>query len=111
LAAPLLFLPAGSRFARRLAGGIVKHDLRALNLDPTELHKYKMVWSQGAIEFSIDGAVAFTSDLIPQPPLGLVLWLDNQFAAWRPDGRLGYGTLATPPDCWVEITDLHLSTR
>ena len=41
----------------------------------------------------------------PCPPLGLVLWIDNQFAAWNPQGRLAHGTLENPP-AWLEIENL-----
>ena len=45
--------------------------------------------------------------LAPKGPLGLVIWLDNQYAAWQPDGRLRYGTLEAGP-AWIEIRDLRI---
>jgi hypothetical protein len=38
----------------------------------------------------------------------LVIWVDNQYVALPPDGRLGFGTLANPPT-WVEIAHLKVS--
>jgi hypothetical protein len=49
------------------------------------------------------------SAVSPRGPLGLVIWLDNQYAAWKADGRLAYGTLPTPEDCWIEIEDLKIN--
>ena len=43
---------------------------------------------------------------LPTPPLGLVLWIDNQFAAWTPEGRLGYGVLENAA-AWMEIEELR----
>ena len=105
--APLLWLPAAGRMLRRTAAAVIRHNLGQLELDPTAWHEYAIHWQPDEVDFHVDGAVMFRA-LAPRPPLGLVLWLDNQYAAWRPDGRLAYGTLPTPPDCWVEISDLHI---
>jgi len=39
---------------------------------------------------------------------GGVLWIDNQYAAFPPDGRLSYGTLASPESEWLEIRLLEI---
>jgi len=56
----------------------------------------------------VDGAEILRTPLAPRGPLGLVLWIDNQYAAWRPDGRLGFGTLANPA-AWLEIENIVAS--
>ena len=110
VAAPLLWLPAAARLLRRMAAALIRHDLAQLSLDPTIWHEYAILWQPEYAEFQVDGGTVFKS-LAPRQPLGLVLWLDNQYAAWRPDGRVTYGTLPTPPDCWVEIKDLQISSN
>jgi len=40
--------------------------------------------------------------------LSLVIWVDNQFAAWKPDGRLQWGLLEGE-EVYVEIEDLNIS--
>jgi hypothetical protein len=40
--------------------------------------------------------------------LGLTLWIDNQYAAWRPDGKIGFGVLGNE-EAWLEIADLNLT--
>jgi hypothetical protein len=42
----------------------------------------------------------------PRPPLGLVIWIDNQYAAWHPDGKIGFGVLENTEPAWLEIEDL-----
>jgi hypothetical protein len=110
LAAPLLWLPPASRMLRRIAAHLMGHELAQLSIDPTAWHEYALHWQAAQVTFLIDEAIVFKA-LAPWPPLGLVLWLDNQYAAWRPDGRVAYGTLSTPPDCWVEIKDLRISPK
>jgi hypothetical protein len=61
------------------------------------------------VNFSVDGNEVLRTRTSPLAPLGLVVWIDNQYAAWPPDGRVAYGVLPTPKDCWVEIKDLRLS--
>ncbi|MCW5877964.1 MAG: hypothetical protein KIS80_03745 [Anaerolineales bacterium] len=108
LAAPLLAWRPAARQLRRIAARAVQQDLHALALDPAEWHRYQILWTKAGLEFRVDGHPVLRSSLQPRPPLGLVLWLDNQYAAWRPDGSLAAGSLATPSDCWIEISDLHI---
>lgn len=106
---PLLAWPPASRALRGAASKVIHQSGSALKLDPREWHQYSLNWQSTEVEFQVDGKTIYSSSLSPRGPLGLVLWLDNQYAAWRPNGSLGYGTLATPPDCWVEIKDLQLN--
>lgn len=107
LAAPLLAWRRAARQLRRLAARLVQQDLQTLELDPAEWHRYQILWTKAGLEFRVDDKQVMRSRLQPRPPLGLVLWLDNQYAAWRPDGSLAADSLATPPGCWIEISDLH----
>lgn len=109
VAVPLLALPLTSRWLRRQAARVIHQDVISLTIDPTLWHEYELIWQNDGIKFSVDGELTLQTAIVPRPPLALVLWLDNQFAAWQPSGRMSYGTLATPPDCWVEIKDLRLN--
>lgn len=104
---PLLAWRSSSRWMRRHAAKIILQDAAPLNMDPTSWHAYWLKWQNDEMQFKVDGQLVLQTKIAPKPPLALVLWLDNQFAAWRPDGRVGYGTLATLQDCWVEITDFR----
>lgn len=107
-AAPLLLLRRFSRLARRLAATLVQEDAADFTLDLTEWHSYELIWQASGVEYLVDGETVQRTLLSPRGPLGLVLWLDNQFAAWRPDGRLNYGTLETDAR-WIEIRSLAIA--
>jgi hypothetical protein len=55
----------------------------------------------------VDSHVLLKTSCSPHAPLGLVIWIDNQFAAWTPAGKLGYGTLENPA-AWLEIENLSI---
>jgi hypothetical protein len=108
LALPLLAAPLTARWLRKAASAVVRQDAVTLDLDPAVWHSYELNWQADAVEFKVDGAVVLRSSLAPRPPLALVLWLDNQYAAWRPNGRIGFGTQAPLPGSWVELQDLRV---
>ncbi len=108
-ALPFLALLATSRLLRRTAAKIIRQDQASLAHDVTEWHEYTIIWKEGSVEFEVDQQPVLKTSLAPSAPLALVLWIDNQFAAWRPDGSMASGTLATPTDSWVEITNLNLN--
>ena len=51
----------------------------------------------------------FESAVSPNPPLGLVIWIDNQYAAFTPEGKIGFGVLANPEPAWLEVKDIELT--
>jgi hypothetical protein len=107
---PFFLIKPVSRVLRMLAARIVRHQLVTAEIDPTEWHHYRIEWRAEKLSFEIDDRAIFQSNFLPKAPLALVLWLDNQYGAWRPDGSLGYGTLPVSVDFWVEIKDLHINT-
>ncbi|MDD2695109.1 MAG: hypothetical protein PHD58_04200 [Anaerolineales bacterium] len=109
LAAPLLFMRPLARLARRLARRLVPQQAAALELDASQPHEYALRWETGRVTFSLNGRRVLASPLSPAAPLGLVLWVDNQYAAFRPGGRLAYGFLPNPQPAWIELTGLKLS--
>ena len=48
------------------------------------------------------------TNISPNGPLSLVIWVDNQYAALPPRGRLRYGTLPNPEPAWLEIRELSI---
>lgn len=105
LAAPFLLVRQFSRLARRFAAALVQEDSSDFVLDLTDWHSFELIWQSGEVLFLIDDQVIKQSNFAPRGPLGLVVWLDNQYAAWYPDGRLNYGTLETGPR-WIELRNL-----
>jgi hypothetical protein len=106
LALPFLLWPSATRVLRRLARRFVRQDSAALSLDPCQWHDYQLIWNSGRVRFLLDGTDVFSTDITPHGPLGLVIWVDNQYAAFPPSGRLGYGMLPAGEPAWIEIRDL-----
>jgi len=100
---PLSLLPPAMRWLRRWARRIVRQDAVDLPVDPTEWHDYALEWGPEQVTFRLDGEALLATEIVPAGPLGLVLWVDNQYAALPPDGRLRYGTLSNPQPAWIEI--------
>ncbi len=98
-----LAIPAAARLLRRFARRFIHQDAVALQLDPTEWHTYQMEWRSGSVHFRVDEQPVFQTELAPIGPLGLVIWIDNQYAAFPPDGRLRYGTLPAQEETWIEV--------
>jgi len=107
LALPLLPVRPISRLLRRSAARVIRQEAVAIPLDVTQWHLYSISWLREVLYFAIDERNILESRLILRPPLALVLWIDNQYAAWTPDGRIGYGTLGNSA-AWLELSDLKI---
>jgi hypothetical protein len=94
---------------RRLGRRFVHQDAVNLDIDPTTWHYYQLEWQQDFVRFRVDEAVVFETQVSPFGPLGLVIWIDNQYAAIPPSGHLSYGTLTNPEPAWIDIEGLHMS--
>jgi hypothetical protein len=105
---PLLFWPAAARRLRRLARRFVQQDAATLPIAATAWHSFTLEWQFNGVRLGVDETVVLESTLSPLGPLGFVLWLDNQFAALPPNGRILFGTLPTPEPAWIEIDRLEI---
>jgi hypothetical protein len=108
LGLPLLVIPPLARLLRRLGRRFVKQDAIALPVDSVEWHSYRMDWAADRVVFGVDEGIVWETRTSPAPPLALVIWVDNQYASWAPDGRLKLGTLANPEPAWIEVDQLTL---
>jgi hypothetical protein len=107
---PTLVLRPAARLFRRLARSFIKQSAVHLEHDPTQWHDYEMNWRKGKTTLSVDGQSALETPVSPRGPLGLVVWIDNQYAALPPDGKLGWGTLENE-DSWIEVRDLEIGNE
>ena len=105
---PLLALKPVSRLLRRVVGNIIRQDAVAISLDVTLWHNYSIEWLREYLVFKIDGGTILETNILPNPPLGLVIWIDNQFAAWESNGNLSYGVLENPL-AWLEIKNITVT--
>ncbi len=103
-----LALPFTRRTARRLLSRAIEEDAVRMEVDATQWHGYRLEWGQKRAVFKVDEAVVLETSVTPRPPLGLVVWIDNQFAAFTREGKLSFGLLENP-EMWLEIEGLEIT--
>jgi hypothetical protein len=59
----------------------------------TEMHTYTIDWQPKSVTFRVDGRAVHRSATAPRGPLGLIAWIDNQYAVVTPQGQFGFGLL------------------
>jgi hypothetical protein len=102
----LLVAPAGRRLLRRLARRFIQQDGVRLTIDLVEWHIYRLEWQEQSVSFFVDEVLVYQTAVAPRGRLGLVIWIDNQYAAWKADGSLGWGNLNSTESGWIEIENL-----
>lgn len=107
LVVPLIRVPAlyrwlWPRLQRRLRIGeaMIPVDLRAW-------HVYEIEWEKETCRFWVDDQRVLDLPFAPGGPMGLVIWIDNQYMIATPQGRFGHGVVATEPQ-WLEIGALQI---
>lgn len=105
-----LALPFSAKTTRRMLGKVIAEDASALSVDVTQWHRYRLQWSLKRVVWEVDDVRVFESAVSPNPPLGLVIWIDNQFAAFTPQGKISFGVLEGNEE-WLEIEDLALDNN
>jgi len=108
---PLLAIPISARYLRKLIRKAIHQDSKTIPINPTEWHDYRLDWCEDQAVFQVDGRRLFETVIVPQGPLGFVLWVDNQYAAFPPDGRVGFGTLENQEPAWIEIKNLIINDQ
>ena len=120
-----LALPFSRRTTRRLLGKCIQEDGVQLwdpaagrrsqepdpglhRIDPTQWHRYEMEWRKNGVSFRVEDELVFESVVSPRGPLGLVIWIDNQYAAFTPEGKIGFGVLENPEPVWLEIKEIEI---
>jgi len=115
-----LALPFSRRMSRRMLSHIIGEDgvqlssskvddSKRFSVDPTQWHRYKLEWRAKRVVWEVDEVRVFESAVSPNPPLGVVIWIDNQYAAFTPEGKIAMGVLAGK-DEWLEIKDVEIKT-
>ncbi len=111
IASPILgltLIPGAAQWVRRLLRRFVKQDATQVHTCLTDWHTYRLEWGDDQVRFYMDELEIMQTSIIPRPPLSLVIWVDNQYAALPPTGRLRYGYLPNPEPAWLEIRDVRL---
>ena len=105
-----LAMPFSAKTTRRMLSKVIAEDSSALGVDVTQWHSYRLEWSEKRVVWYVDEAQVFETPVSPNSPLGLVIWIDNQFAAFTPEGKISFGVLEGNEE-WLEIEDLVLSNE
>ncbi|MDR3575750.1 MAG: hypothetical protein P4L50_17965 [Anaerolineaceae bacterium] len=105
---PLLAWPLTARLLRRWARAFIHEDALQLETDVTAWHGYQLELFPGLARFVLDGQTVFETAVAPRSRQGFVLWIDNQFAAFPPSGRLRFGMLENPQPAWLEVADIKI---
>jgi len=79
-------------------------------VDVTQWHSYRLEWEAKRVAWYVDDALVFESPVSPHPPLGVIIWIDNQYAAFTPEGKIAFGVLANEEE-WLEVEDIVISER
>ena len=105
----LAFYRPIARKLRRWLRQYIRQDAGSMDFDPTYWHEYQIEWRLDRVVFMLQGQVLLETEIAPRGPLGLVIWVDNQYAGWFPDGRIGFGTLPNRNVSWLQIKQLDLT--
>jgi len=103
-----LVFPFSRKVTRQIMSRVIAEDGVILDVDTTSWHKYSFEWREKKVSFEVDAVKVFESAVSPNPPLGLVIWIDNQYAAFTPEGKTGFGVLENPEPAWLEVKDIVL---
>ena len=102
-----LTLPFSRKKARKLLIKVINEDGAALSIDVTQWHRYRLEWEAKCTAWYVDDVLVFESPLSPNPPLGIIIWIDNQYAAFTPEGKIKFGVLEGENEL-LEIEELEI---
>ncbi|MBK7316993.1 hypothetical protein [Candidatus Villigracilis affinis] len=107
-----LALPFSRKVTRNLLGKVIGEDSVALSVDVTQWHEYRLEWSAKRSAFWVDDVLVFESPVSPNAsrPLGVVIWIDNQFAAFTPEGKISFGVLKND-EAWLDVENIVVSNK
>jgi hypothetical protein len=106
-----LVIPSGMvlsfsrKLTRKLLSKIIDEDSVAISVDVSKWHSYKLDWEAKRVAWYVDGALVFESPVSPNPPLGVIIWIDNQYAAFTPEGKIAFGVLEGEAE-WLEVEEI-----
>jgi len=105
-----LALPFSRKVTRKILSKVIDEDSSAVSVDTTQWHRYKLEWEAKRTAWYVDDALVFESPVSPHPPLGVIIWIDNQYAAFTPAGKIAAGVLESGEE-WLEVEDLVISEK
>jgi hypothetical protein len=92
----------------RIGQCAIKVSEAPVNIDITTCHRYTIDWHADAVHFSVDGKHIHSTPYSPKGKMGVVLWIDNQYAIATPQGQFGWGLQACDAPQWLDLHSLTL---
>lgn len=108
LLTPLLVFRRFTWLARSIGSHFIAQDAVRLESDPAGWHTYRLDWEMEKVIFFVDDQLVLETPISPHGPLGFVLWVDNQYAAFPPNGRVKFGSLDSQEEIWIEVDKFKL---
>jgi len=111
-----LLIPSGlallfsRKVTRKLLSKVIDEDSSAVSVDTTQWHRYKLEWEAKRVAWYVDDALVFESPVSPNPLMGVIIWIDNQYAAFTPTGKIAAGVLESGEE-WLEVEDIVISEK
>jgi hypothetical protein len=106
----LAALPPARRWAFRQARRFYRAAESPLAADPSLWHAYAIEWLPEAVRLFVDDEPVLRSVHPPAGPLGLVAWIDNQYAVASPEKGFGFGVLPLDAQQFLELAELRLES-
>lgn len=103
LAVPLMNIPPVYRLLWPIGRRAIGVAERLVPVAMTDWHIYTIDWRREGAAFYVDGALLLRTNTAPAGPLGLVIWLDNQYMQVTPWGRFAWGLVEKPQAEWLEV--------
>jgi hypothetical protein len=108
---PFLAWPAAGRMIRRVSRQLIRQASTLIDTDVSAWHTYSIQWASDRAVFLLDEQVVLETEASPIGPLGFVMWIDNQYAAFTPQGRISFGSLPSPQEAWLEVEALEITSN
>ncbi len=103
LAVPLMKVPSLYRRLWPIGQRAIGVAERSVPVSMTDWHIYSIDWRRDSVTFGVDGRTLLETASAPASPLGLVIWLDNQYMQVTPWGHFAWGTVAKAQRQWLEV--------
>jgi hypothetical protein len=103
LAVPLMHVPFLYQTLWPVAQQVMNVNERMITAPMTWWHIYHLAWGERVARFSVDGRPLLVCNTPPRGPLGLVIWIDNQYMQVTPQGRIRHGLIGKGKEEWMEI--------
>lgn len=83
------------------AEAVIPQDLR-------QPQGYTLEWLRDRVCFYVGKELILESPFTPRGKLGLVIWMDNQYAIITPQGKFGFGLVSMAEKQWLAVDELQL---